>query len=342
MSTLHDSGLDDQQLVRYLLKLLPDEEAERLDELTVADEEVAWHLQVVEDELVDAYVTGTLAGELRERFESFYLASERRRERVKAAGSFLRAVDRAAVSANLDQDAAPEVNRTPDVEPHRPAPEGVRWYRRIVWPSTPAWAPGAAVALVLLACGALLVQDLRLRSGLAEAQRESAALDRRAHELEQQLNDQRGASAEVARELARLRASLAEAARPEALRASDQPASVLQTLTAALVLLPQMRAGGSIPSLTVPRGTDGVTFELRLESNDFARYQVALKDPATNQIMWRSGPLTARSAGGTPLVAIIVPTRAMKSQHYSLELIGRSPAGKTEVVSSYPVRIVLP
>src|SRR3979411_2678590 len=102
MSLLHESGLDDQQLVRYLLGLLPDEDAERLDEMSVVDDDVAWRLRVVEDDLVDAYVGGTLAGETLERFESFYFSSPVRRQKVQFAGGFLRAVDRVAVPAKTD------------------------------------------------------------------------------------------------------------------------------------------------------------------------------------------------------------------------------------------------
>src|ERR1700704_4316416 len=88
MTLSHDLGHDDQ-LVRYLLGLLPGQDAERLDELTVADDEMAWRLRVVENDLVDAYVTGTLTGQRRARFESFYLSSERRRRKVQFARSFL-------------------------------------------------------------------------------------------------------------------------------------------------------------------------------------------------------------------------------------------------------------
>jgi hypothetical protein len=81
-----ESGPDNQVLVRYLLGLLPDEDAERLDEASIADDEVAWRLRVVEDDLVDAYVNGTLAGETRKRFELVISSSERRREKVQFAG----------------------------------------------------------------------------------------------------------------------------------------------------------------------------------------------------------------------------------------------------------------
>ena len=96
MSVPGESIQGDQQLVRYLLGLLPEEEAERLDEQSIVVDEFAARLQCVENDLVDAYVSGTLEGDILERFESFYLASPLRREKVKFAERLLAAADRAS------------------------------------------------------------------------------------------------------------------------------------------------------------------------------------------------------------------------------------------------------
>src|SRR5215469_4441925 len=84
---------DDRLLTRYLLGGLDDNEAERLDELSIADDEFASRLQVAEDDLVDAYVHGELGGETLEQFRSFYLSSARRREKVQFAEALFRATD---------------------------------------------------------------------------------------------------------------------------------------------------------------------------------------------------------------------------------------------------------
>jgi hypothetical protein len=94
MSLLRELPADDGRLVRYLLGLLSPDEAECLDEQSVVDGDVANRLLTVENDLVDAYVSGTLASELRLRFEVFYLASPRRRRRVTFARRLLAAVDR--------------------------------------------------------------------------------------------------------------------------------------------------------------------------------------------------------------------------------------------------------
>jgi hypothetical protein len=82
-----------------------------------------------------------------------------------------------------------------------------------------------------------------------------------------------------------------------------------------------------------------VTLELRLESNDAARYQVALNDPASNQTVWRSEPVTVTSSDHAPTVSVIVPTRVLKPQHYSLALIARGGSG-ANVVGSYTFQVV--
>jgi hypothetical protein len=323
MSQLHESEPDDQQLVRYLLGLLPDEEAARLDELSIADDEFAWRLRAVENDLVDAYASGTLTGETAERFESFYLSSPRRRKTLRVARSFLRAVDR----RDEPPDAATgrSVERATAVEPAR---------------AFPAWRLMAVAALLLLACGALLFDGMRLRNGLNEALRASATLDRRAQTLEQQLKDQQVANADAVEELKRARASLVLARQPAAARPRQQTEPASATMMTALVLLPQSRAIAPIATLALPPDKDRVRFELRLESNEFPRYQVALKDPATNQIVWRSSQIRPTSPGDKPTVSVVVPAAMLKPQHYAFELIARNAAGSTEIVGSYAVRIM--
>ena len=100
MSLPNEFTPDDRHMVSYLLGLLPEEEAERLDEASVLDDEMASRLCGVEDDLVDAYVTETLDPNTRDHFEAFYLKSPRRREKVKFAKRFLTVVDRASAAGN--------------------------------------------------------------------------------------------------------------------------------------------------------------------------------------------------------------------------------------------------
>ncbi|MGH9144041.1 MAG: hypothetical protein ACRD2I_23125, partial [Vicinamibacterales bacterium] len=166
------TGHTDEQLVQYLLGLLPPEEAERLDEASIVDDDVAARVRGVEDDLVDAYVRGALAGERLARFESYYLASPRRREQVAFAGRFLPAVDRVAASAGAD-GPGPKVSRL-------------------------VLTLAVAAALSVIAGGSLLLQTVRLKHGLNVAEAERADVDRHARELERQVAELRGVNASVA------------------------------------------------------------------------------------------------------------------------------------------------
>jgi len=294
----------DRQLVRYLLGLLSDDEAERVDRLSVASDEVAWRLRIAEDDLVDAYVRGTLDAEAIERFESFYLSTERRRQKVTFARTFVAAIDRTGGSS-----------KSPSLR------------RAAVPRSWKVWRLAAAAAMLLVA-GLALREYLRLRTDLTVAQSVSAGLSNRARELERQLNDAREADAETARQLESIRA------RGSAQALSSSPPAI------ALVLLPQTRSVGPIATVAVPDGVSVVELELQLESNDFARYQAVLKDPGTNRIVWRRDRIMVRAGGRTPRAALGIPAGVLKPQHYSLELNGTNASGDAEVAGSYVFQVV--
>src|SRR5215471_6935099 len=92
-------------MIEYLLGSLPEKEAERLDELSITDDAFVSRLNDVENDLVDAYVRGELSGEIRERFRSFYLASPKRRAKVRFAETLLAHGKRAA-RANVASETA--------------------------------------------------------------------------------------------------------------------------------------------------------------------------------------------------------------------------------------------
>jgi hypothetical protein len=321
MSVPGESIQDDQQLVRYLLGLLPEEEAERFDEQSIVVDEFAVRLQCVENDLVDAYVSGTLEGDILERFESFYLASPLRREKVKFAERLLASADRASAAAARHVASQAARSAAAQVPPRAGRAETDA---RVA----PRWRMAsslAAAAMLLVACGFLLLQDVRLRRGLSDAQREGAVLGSRAQELARQLDEQRAANSGTMTELDRIRAA--------------QPAApITPTAPVALVLLPQARDVGPVPAIALESGSGIVAFDLTLEAVDFPRYEVVLKDPATSRAVWRSGVLTPRPTRPAT-IAVTVPASVLKPQHYSFDLSGRNAGGAVDIVGSYAFQI---
>jgi hypothetical protein len=286
--------MPDDELLRYLLGDLPEEEAERLDERSIVDDEFAVRLRIAEDDLVDAYARGRLTGDQLGRFEGFYLASPRRREQAMFAKRFVAAID---TNAGREEQARA-------VEPSRS-----RAWRL-------AWALAAAAALCL-AFSAVLLRDARLRATQTETNRRLTATERRFPDLPGELAAERRATV------------TAENAPVEAREA--QPVSI-----ATFVLPPQTRGVGPLPVVALGSGSTTVTVAVAVVDAGVG-YEAALKDPATNQIVWRSGPLAPDRAAAASLVAVALPVALLKPQHYVLDLF--AVRGGRHFVDSYAFEV---
>lgn len=169
MTTQSADAADREAVLRgYLLGALPAERQEEIDERFLADEELHAELQATADDLIHAYLAGELSAADRERFETHFLASPRRRERVAFVRSLLSAVDHIKVPAD-----APAMRRS-----------------RLI-PMLP-WA--AALAVGLAAGGWSIGEKHRSERSLAAArqreeslQRQLTAQDERVRELEKRV-----------------------------------------------------------------------------------------------------------------------------------------------------------
>jgi hypothetical protein len=173
MSSPDKPVYEDQRVVQYLLGSISQEEANRLDELSIADDEFAERLRAVEDDLVDAYVRGDLSGDSLDRFQSHYLASPYRREKVRFAESLRTLCNQAP--------AAPR--------------QSERTARR--WWFSPAWTFAAAACLMLLAGGYLIYDNSRLRDQMTRAELDREALQKSRRDLQRQIQEQRLPAAEA-------------------------------------------------------------------------------------------------------------------------------------------------
>jgi len=297
---------DEALLTRYLLGELPAEQAEKLDELSIVDEEFAWRLRAAEDDLVDTYVRGTLADEELKKFRASYLSSPARRHKAEFAAALLELGTRSATQAA------------------RSAEKSSPW-RSLFGQSRPLfqWAMAGA-ALLLMAAAFLVVDDIRLRREMHEAAQNNSSA--REQQLEQQLNQQRAEVARMEQELERARQATPD---------------LSQVTTVALMLEPPTRGLARPVSLTVHPGTSLVALLLELESDDFARYRVSVKDPETRQELWHSADLAASSAGGHRAVTASVPANLLKQQKYIVQLSGVQKDGVENPVADYLFGIVL-
>jgi Tfp pilus assembly protein PilN len=318
MSLQDKSKYDDQTLTRYLLGALPAEEAERLDELSIADDDMAARLDCVENDLVDAYARGEVTGEKLKQFESLYLSSPKRRVKVELAQALL-ARERTAATA-------PSVVVRTVVEPAPKEGREASRERRPLFSGLFQWGFAVTAAALLLVAGYLLFANLRLRKQVNEALASQSSLEGREQQLRNQLDEQRSANAQAQQELQRLR--------------NGQP-NLDQITTISLLLPPPTRGISTLPSISLRRGTDLVVLLLTLESDDFPAYRVALKDPGSNQALWQSASMSATSVGEKKAVSVSFRAGLLKQQNYLAELTGVPTRGSPELIGGYPFRVVL-
>jgi hypothetical protein len=91
--------IDDAAIRRYLLGLMPEAEADGLEEEFLSTPEVWERVRGVENDLLDDYAAGHLPAPEQNAFERRYLASPRLRERVRAARALRLAAPAASAKA---------------------------------------------------------------------------------------------------------------------------------------------------------------------------------------------------------------------------------------------------
>jgi hypothetical protein len=308
-------GDDDPIIREYLLGRLPEKEVERLDELSIADDDFALRLTAAENDLVDAYVRGELPAESRDRFRSFYLASPKRREKVRFAELLLaneRTAQSPAMARAFSRPASDEKSRR----------QRISFFQRM-----PQWGFAFAALFLLLAASLLLIQNRRLNTQIASSETERERLEQREQELSKQLEEQRSATAERA-----------AASQPPKTGAASSTMPIVSI--PAFLLAPALRGGGTIPTIAAPAGAKQIKVSLQLEWNNFSKYRVTLKDPAAGREIWRSGEVTALSNGENKVVSVMLPASKLREQNYVFEVSGIT-SGAAEFITSYSFRFVV-
>jgi hypothetical protein len=317
----------DNKITQYLLGTLPAEEAERLDELSITHDGFAEALKVAENDLVDAYVRGELTGWQLERFQSFYLASPLRREKVKFGNAL-----RTFVTTPASFQPSTEQKTLPSSVPAAK--------RRSLWElvTTPNRVLQFGTALATLALvivgGWLVLQNIRLRQQVTATQMRRDALTLREQQLLSELERERQASVTSQQELSRVREERQEL--EEQLSKTQAPSSLAEASIAVIRLVPQMRGASQVQTLSVLPQTQRITTRLELEASDYPVYRVALVDASSDRVLWRSGRLTA---GADKTLSVSFPANLLKPQTYLMRVSGVSIGGQSETVADYPFRV---
>jgi hypothetical protein len=330
---LEKKTYDDQLITNYILGRLSEEEVECLDELSFDEDDFAYRLQAIEDDLVDAYVIGELAGQNLESFNSHYLLTPNRLDKVKFATAFQLFMNRSVTADGRDGVQVPATVRP---ERFKRASSRRSWQALYTVLDPPIrWGLGVAAMLLVLLGAGLVVDNFRLRSRLQQTNTDRHALDpSEQQELRAQLERERSANSEIEKELKRTRDQLDRLERQRA--ESRKPALPKDLAIAHFYLSPQTRAIDRATTISIPPGTDYVSFQLELEPGEVHSYRAELKTQSGNQVIWRTGNLNARASGKSRVIDISIPANMLMTRWYILELSG---SAASEVEAGYPFRV---
>ena len=339
---------NDNNLLRsYLLGALPAAETETCDELSFTDDAFVTKLQAVEDDLIDSYLQNELPQQERAQFQSYYLASPRRQEKVKFAQSFQSFAAR-QVLAPAPVAAVPIAAAEPV---RQPISEVTSWWESLrnlfALPNlTMQWGMAAAALLLLLAGGWLFTETQRLRGQMNAAQTEQATLQQRERELQSQLEQQRTTNTKTVEqlneELKRTQQQLEQLKQQQELAAQQAKQQTPVGLPNLLhvELTPQTRGIGKTVELTIPAKTDYAVLRLTTSEDDFQSYQAELLTQADQKLRWKSGKLKARSSGTARVIDVSVRAKLLPPGNYVVNLNGIAANGQAEEVSKYSFKVI--
>lgn len=335
---MNEREYNNQEIKEYLLGSLPEAETERFDELSFTDENFADALKSVENDLIDAYIHGELSATTLEKFNSYYLVSPLRREKVNFAKSF-------QVHAAQSIAKTSSENSIP-AEPDPKQKDGFFSALNIFANPAFRWS-FAAAALIFVAFGGFWIVKNRLNQPEIGTQVKQATPTPPDLELPKQLenNNAENSGKEVA--AANSDDKPPQNSQKEKIKKlpnSEPPqkqSPILPKATvASFILTPPLRGGNQIQSLSIPEKTVSIAMKLQLESDDYTAYHVALVNDSEKNL-WQSGRLKPKSKGSNKELNFSFPAKLLKSQIYSFTVSGIKADGAVEIISNYPFRSVL-
>lgn len=334
-----------ENLTRYLLGDLPEEERARLEDDFLGDEGLFERVADAENDLVDDYVGGRLAARERERFEQHYLRLPGSRERLQTARLIARerasqaAASAAAASTATAGDNAAHAHPAV-VEPESTGfMESLRAFWRGAFPSMTPYAAGLAV--LALAVGGLwwavtrgvgdgrapeVAETRPTPAPRATPEATPTPLDTRpdananapAPTPEPRRpggrGDTRGTTTNTQRET-----------RPAPTPAPARPRAESPTVTVLALVAGLTRGGGEANRLVVPKGAGAVRLEF--PSGDAAAYRDVRASLRTVEGREVWGGVVGRPRAGRA-ASLTIPARLFANDDYLLILSGATPAGE--------------
>ena len=322
--------------VRYLLGDLSEQERVDIEESYFADDNSFQELEVIEDELVDAYVHGELAGADQQQFEKLLQSSARLAGRVQFARILANRVG--SMSPTPETDAV-----VPAVATERPArsKDTQTWWQKIFGvPQAGRKFAFAGSAVTVLMAAALLFAWMQLRGSSQRLERERAALQQQREGLNAQSSEQNSKINQLAADLERERNLRAEDQKLiESLRNDSANETASPSRSIAFLFLPSATtrgASGTGGTVTLRPGQSIVRLSLLLPADEYKSYEATITNQDKQPILSRKG-LRSRRIGSDSQITFQFSAASFSSGDYFVSV---SDASGLETIVGYSFGLV--
>lgn len=343
---MNQADYDNQRLRAYLLgELSGTDAADAFDEASFTDDKFGAALSAAENDLIDAYLQKELRGADLEKFESVYLATKHRREKIEFARALQNFAEREILNSKTERTGF--------------------FARRNVFGNRVLKFGFAAAAVFVVFCGIFWFAVLREKKAgeeivMQKTPTPEAALPENQNAAPKNENSNQSIpsaiqdSANENSENTRGKTPAANQKIPNAninknsketnrTTEKENPPPIIENnpprlIVATFFLAPPLRGTNKIPLFNVPKNASQINIELQLEASDYETYHVTLTNETGDINLWRRGSLKAKNKGDAKFLNVSFPAKLLNNGFYSLTVSGVSSGGEAEIVASYPFR----
>jgi len=293
--------LEEEQKVirRYLLGALDEEQCQQFEERILTSPAFKTQVLIVEDELTEDYVAGTLPASDRDAFRWRLLLTREQNQRLAVIS---------ALSAYVAQQTPVRIATLAN-EAHARRPAGVTPPAFLV-----SWRSRALLAAVIILAAGF---TFWLVSYLSKTRPNPDDLSRRQ---------------EIEREVSRLNPPSDQPLPPEL----KVPAAHISSVTLKPNLV--SRSAGELAKVEVLNNVAVIQFRLKLPLDGYDSYRVALYTSKGLELLRHDG-LTPQTLGGFKDLMFNMPSSALPLGDYQLRLSGRRGTNQFEEVADYYFRV---
>jgi hypothetical protein len=313
-------------LSQYLLGSLTEEENRQIEERYFADDELFDRLRLTESELIEKYIQDELGSEERGQFESYFLQSRERGERVEFARALMGCVSKHMLAA----------------QPYASVKEiqASRWESIVnsfhIRERRFAFSMALATLLILIGGVFLINQINRLQNRSQQGNTGEPAPQQTARESpggggnnraqDQPTKQGQDAGTQRKDDKRPVGPPLPKQERPS-------PAIVSFVLSGNL-----LRGGGETQRLSIPPDARTVQLQIPVEETNYKKYQINLKLEKGES--WNAFVSSNKATNSHKTILVNIPAKFFVSGDYRLALSGFSGGGKAEEIGKYYFRII--